>query len=139
MGDMAEYYREQEMLDYYEQELERETRRMDLTRNKPARSKSLYKTENVLNRTNWVDGQGNIHELETMDRDHMQNVLYFLHKHRNRYWLNCNDVTMIDRFKDGDQFFQQVIRQSTIWNAIMEELKRSDIQGFNFTIKEEEK
>ncbi|RGP44662.1 hypothetical protein BTW32_27085 [Bacillus thuringiensis] len=88
----------------------------------------------VLNRTNWVDGQGTVHELKDMDKDHLQNILFFIYKRRDRYWLNCNDVQMIERFKDGDEFFQNVIRNSTIWKSIIAELKRP-VEGFNFDFK----
>lgn len=90
-----------------------------------------YKTETVLNRTNWVDGQGTVHELKDMDRDYLQNVLFFIYKKRDRYWLNCKDVTLIEKFQDGNEFFQVVIRKSTIWKAIIAELQRP-VEGFNF-------
>lgn len=95
-------------------------------------STQTYKTENVLNRSNWVDGFGTVHELSDLEKDHLQNILYFIYKRRDRYWLNCNDVTLIEKFKDGDEFFQVVIRKSTIWKAIIEELKRP-VEGFNFS------
>lgn len=116
MGDMADLAREE----YYAN-----------LADKRASKESPYKTELVLNRTNWVDGYGNIHELENMERDHLQNVLYFIYKRRDRYWLNCNDVSLIEKFKDGDEFFQVVIRNSTIWKAIIAELQRP-VEGFNF-------
>ncbi|MEW8987479.1 MAG: hypothetical protein AB2401_10850, partial [Bacillus sp. (in: firmicutes)] len=94
-------------------------------------SKNYFKTEDVLNRINWVDGQGTVHELKDMDRDHLQNVLFFIYRKRDRYWLNCKDVSLIEKFKDGDEFFQVVIRNSTIWKSIIQELQRP-VEGFNF-------
>lgn len=113
MGEIADYYAEE----YY--------------RDQHDKKRQLYKTEMVLNRTNWVDGQGTVHELKDMDKDHLQNILFFIYKRRDRYWLNCNDVQMIERFKDGDEFFQNVIRNSTIWKSIIAELKKP-VEGFNF-------
>ncbi|MFA1819031.1 hypothetical protein ACDX78_02305 [Virgibacillus oceani] len=94
-----------------------------------------YKTENVLNNTFWIDGYGTKHELENMDKDHLQNVLYFLYRKRDRYWLNCNDVSLIEKFKDGDDFFQRVIRKSTLWKAILDTLEKPE-EAFNFKISE---
>lgn len=111
-----------EVVDYSAEEYYRDQR---------DKKRQLYKTEMVLNRTNWVDGQGTVHELKDMDKDHLQNILFFIYKRRDHYWLNCNDVQMIERFKDGDEFFQNVIRNSTIWKSIIAELKRP-VEGFNF-------
>lgn len=91
-----------------------------------------WKTETMLNRTNWLDGWGTLLELEEMDQDHLQNVLYYLYKNRDRLWLNCQDTSLIEKFKDGDEFFQNVIRNSTIWKGIIAELKRPE-EGFNFS------
>ncbi|WP_227995169.1 hypothetical protein [Oceanobacillus sp. CFH 90083] len=93
-----------------------------------------YKTEAVLNRTTWIDGEGTIHELKGMDREHLQNILFFIYRKRDRYWLNCNNVSIIEKFKDGDEFFQLVIRRSNIWQAIINELQRP-VEGFNFDFK----
>lgn len=91
----------------------------------------LFKTENVLNRSNWIDGDGTVHELKDMEKSHLQNVLYFIYKRRDRYWLNCNDASLIEKYQDGDEFFQLVIRKSVIWQAIIKELSRP-AEGFNF-------
>ncbi|MBU5341245.1 hypothetical protein [Caldifermentibacillus hisashii] len=88
-------------------------------------------TEEVLNNQNWVDGCGEIHELSTMDKDYLQNILYFLYKKRDRYWFGCKDINLIEKFKDGDEFFQHVIRNSTIWKSIIAELEKP-VEGFNF-------
>ncbi|WP_371069117.1 hypothetical protein [Sediminibacillus sp. JSM 1682029] len=121
MGDMADLAAEEYYASLAEQEY-------GLQKHKRSR---LYKTEDVLNRSNWVDGQGAVHELKDMDRDHLQNVLFFIYRRRDRYWLNCKDVSLIEKFKDGDEFFQSVIRSSTIWKAIIAELQRP-VEGFNF-------
>lgn len=118
MGDIADYYAEEFKIEQFH-------------RTQPKGPKNIFKTENVLNRTHWIDGQGTIHELKDMDRDHLQNVLFFIYKRRDRYWLNCSDVDLIEKFKDGDEFFQVVIRKSTLWKAIMTELQRP-VEGFNF-------
>lgn len=116
---MADYYLSEMYADFADQ----------VTR--PKNKENQYKTENVLNRTNWVDGQGTVHELKDMDRSHLQNVLFFIYKSRDRYWLNCKDVSLIEKFKDGDEFFQLVIRNSTIWKAIIAKLQRP-VEVFNF-------
>lgn len=113
MGDIADYYAEA----YYQEQ--------------PSRKVHLYKTEDVLNSTTWKDGLGEVHELNKLERDHLQNILFFLYRKRDRYWLNCRNVSMIEKFKDGDEFFQVVIRNSTIWKSIITELQRS-VEGFNF-------
>lgn len=118
MGEIADYYAEELMVEQFH-------------RTQSKAPKNIFKTENVLNRTNWIDGQGTIHEIKDMDRDHLQNVLFFIYKRRDRYWLNCSDVNLIEKFKDGDEFFQVVIRKSTLWKAIITELQRS-VEGFNF-------
>lgn len=89
-------------------------------------------TEDVLNSNNWIDGWGEIHELSTMDKDYLQNILYFLYKKRDKYWLSCKDVDLIEKIRDGDEFFQVVIRNSTIWKSIINELQKP-VEGFNFT------
>ena len=88
-------------------------------------------TEEVLNRRGWADSWGNVTELEDMTKEHLQNVLYYLYKNRDRYWFNCKDASLIDRFKDGDEFFQLVIRKSTLWTSIIEILESPE-EGFNF-------
>lgn len=90
-------------------------------------------TEMVLNRRGWTDSWGNILELDTMDKDYLQNVLYYLYKNRDRYWFNCKDASLIDKFEDGEEFFQKVIRKSTLWTSIIE-LLESPNQSFNFDI-----
>lgn len=88
-------------------------------------------TEAVLNRVKWVDGQGTIHEPSTMEKEHLQNVLFYLYKNRDKYWLRCKNSKIIEEFENGEQFFQFVIRKSTIWKVISQELIRED-EGFNF-------
>lgn len=94
-------------------------------------NKNNRKTEQILNSTYWVDGNGEIHSLIDLDKDHLHNILNFLYRNRNRYWLNCQKTVMIESFNDGDEFFQKVIRKSTLWNAIIDQLnvERND---FNF-------
>ena len=115
MGEIADYYAEE----YYK----------DIAMAQG--QKQQMKTEDILNRKAWVDAYGTVHELENMDRDYLQNVLFFIYKRRDRYWLNCRDVSLIEKFKDGDEFFQHVIRNSTIWKSIIAELEKP-VEGFNF-------
>lgn len=116
MGEMADYHVEQFTSGKWSQ---------------PDKKENPWKTETVLNRSNWVDGWGTLHELKDMDKDYLQNVLFFIYKRRDFYWLNCNDVSLIEKFKDGDGFFQVVIRKSTIWKSIIAELQEPT-EGFNF-------
>lgn len=95
-------------------------------------------TEEVLNRRGWADSWGNVSQLEELETDHLKNILYYLYKNRDRYWFNCKDATLIDRFKDGDEFFQLVIRNSTLWTSIIEILESPE-QGFNFEFELPEK
>lgn len=124
MGEMADLAREEYEIEMYQRQYEKSLKQA-VTRN------DSYKTEVVLNRNNWVDGHGTVHELKDMERDHLQNILFFIYKRRDRYWLNCKDVSLIEKFKDGDEFFQVVIRNSTIWKSIIAELQRPT-EGFNF-------
>lgn len=89
-------------------------------------------TEEVLNSKTWVDGSGEAHELEGMDKDYLHCVLFYLYKNRNRYWLNCRKVKMIESFEDGDEFFQKIIRNSTLWQSIIGQLSIVDDETFNF-------
>lgn len=89
------------------------------------------KTEQVLNRAEWVNAYGEILEVSSLEQDYLQNILMYLYKHRDRYWLNCKDASLIELFRDGDEFFQLVIRKSTIWTSIIEQLTTED-KGFNF-------
>jgi len=88
-------------------------------------------TEEVLNQRGWLDSLGQLNQLEEMEADYLKNILFYLYKNRDRYWLQCEDATLIDKFEDGDEFFQLVIRKSTLWTSIIEVLESPD-QGFNF-------
>lgn len=121
---MADYYAEQAMIEQFMDDVNEYSR--SNCKQKP------YKTEDVLNSTKWKVGQGVVHELHTLEKDHLQNILYFLYKRRDRYWMNCRDVSIIEKFENGDDFFQRVIRNSTIWSAIIDVLNSTENQGFNF-------
>lgn len=88
-------------------------------------------TEQILNSTSWMDGEGTITPVTEMDKEHLHNILNFIYRKRDRYWLNCREVKTIESFKDGDEFFQKVIRRSTLWTVIMDQLNNS-VEGFNF-------
>jgi len=81
-----------------------------------------------------MDSYGNGIELRDMEKNHLQNVLYYLYKNRDRYWINCQDSSMINLFQNGDDFFQIVIRKSTLWVAITELLEEPE-KGFNFDFR----
>jgi len=134
MGEMADYYASMYCADLADQHLQEEREDKDFKKIYLKSKPDPFKTENILNRNTWVDGQGTVHELKDMGRDHLQNVLHFLYKQRDRYWLNCNDASLIEKFKDGDQFFQLVIRESTIWKSIINELEKPS-EGFNFNFE----
>lgn len=91
-------------------------------------------TESVLNRNTWIDANGVIHNVEDMGEDYLKNVLHFVYKRRDYYWLNCTNINLVNKFKNGDEFFQKVIRKSTLWNSIINELQKPN-EGFNFTFE----
>lgn len=127
MGEMADLAREEYEIEMYGRQYDKNMRQA-VARVNP------ISTEDVLNRTSWVDAQGVTHELKEMEQDYLQNVLYFIYKRRDLYWMKCRDVSIIESFKDGDEFFQVVIRNSTIWKSIIKELQRPS-EGFNFEFK----
>lgn len=85
MGEMAEYYASQYYEDLAEQHLWEKQEERAFEKIYLKSKDDPYKTENILNRNTWVDGQGTVHELKDMGRDHLQNVLHFLYKQRDRY------------------------------------------------------
>lgn len=88
-------------------------------------------TEEILNKANWVSGSGTIYDVKDMDKDYLHSVLFYIYKNRNRYWLNCRKVKMIESFEDGDEFFQKVVRHSTLWKSIINQLDTNE-EEFNF-------
>ncbi|WP_258729681.1 hypothetical protein [Bacillus atrophaeus] len=92
----------------------------------------LRKTEATLNADFWMNANGEIMPLAGMEKDYLHNILHFLYKKRDWYWLNCKDTKLIESFRDGDEFFQHVIRKSTIWNSIINQLQAPE-EKFNFT------
>ena len=101
--------------------------------NQLRRERQLY-TEDVLNRKQWVTGDGEIIEVAHMDKDHIRNVLQFLYKWKDRYWLKCRDGKLIEKFENGEDFFQRVIRVSTLWTELIRVLTDDGATGFNFEI-----
>jgi len=88
-------------------------------------------TEEILNKAGWVNGAGTIYDVKEMDKDYLHSVLFYIYKNRNRYWLNCRKAKMIESYEDGDEFFQRVIRNSTLWLSIINQLDTND-EDFNF-------
>jgi len=88
-------------------------------------------TEKTLNSKTWVDSYGTIIAVNSMDSDHLRNVLKYLYKQRGNYWLNCRDVKVIEAYRDGDEFFKKVIRHSTLWTELVSAL-RDNPERFNF-------
>ncbi|MDR4376499.1 UNVERIFIED_CONTAM: hypothetical protein FO487_02240 [Bacillus amyloliquefaciens DSM 7 = ATCC 23350] len=92
----------------------------------------LRKTEATLNSDFWMNADGEIKPLTEMEDDYLRNILNFLYKKRDWYWLNCRDTKLIESFQNGDDFFQHVIRKSTIWTSIINQLQKPKDE-FNFT------
>lgn len=88
-------------------------------------------TEQILNSANWTDYSGEIHRPEEMSKDYLHSVLRFIYRSRDRYWLNCQQTDVIESFMNGDEFFHKVIRKSTIWNSIINQLNVKN-EGFDF-------
>lgn len=106
---------------------------------KKAGNKKMYSnqtstryTEDILNSDKWVTSHGEILEVRAMDPDHVRNVLSYLYKRKDRYWLNCRDGKLIEQFENGEDFFQRVIRKSTLWTTAIETLTQTNYAGFNF-------
>lgn len=93
-------------------------------------------TEEILNSGDrWVDINGQVHKLEDMSEDYLRNVLRFIYRNRTSYWLNCYNTHLIDKFKDGDDFFQRVIRNSPLWKGILDQLGSEKNLKFEFPIE----
>ena len=88
-------------------------------------------TEKILNAKTWVDGYGEILPIDTLEEEHVHNMMNFIYKNRDRYWMGCRDIDFIETFDNGDEFFNKVIRQSTLWNELKLNLKNEDT-SFNF-------
>lgn len=87
-------------------------------------------TEQILNSRNWVDGNGVVNDVSTLEEEHLHNILSTIYKNRDRYWLNCKDISMISAMRNGDEFFAKIIRRSQLWTAILEALT-NPTPGFN--------
>lgn len=128
MGEMAEEA-------YIEHLLEEVEKEVFNRRKKPSNKTYANRyTEDILNSTNWVTGDGEILVVAHMDKDHIRNILQFLYKRKDRYWLNCRNGKLIEKFENGEDFFQRVIRVSTLWTELNRVLTESEDVGFNFEI-----
>jgi hypothetical protein len=136
MGEMADYYAEQALMDEFERqlEIEREYQNRKKYGGKKMGQAILY-TEDVLNRKAWVTGNGEYLEVAQMDESHIRNTLQFLYKKRDKYWLNCRDGKLIEQFENGEDFFQRVIRNSTLWHELTSVLTEERTSGFNFKVE----
>lgn len=93
-------------------------------------------TEDKLNSDFWVNGNGEKLELSSMDEGYLRNVLHLLYKKRSLLWLGCKNVSLIDEFENEDDFFHRVVRESTLWFALIDALEKLDQSTeFNFDIK----
>lgn len=122
---MADYYSQL----YYQEQAQRKFK--DKAHPQAAKDR---RTEETLSSTCWIAGDGRRILIEDMDKDHLRNVLQYLYKRRDFYWLNCENADVIQMFKNADEFFEVVILESTLWNAIIKALA-TDRHTFNFPIK----
>lgn len=134
MGEMAEEAYVQFLLEEVEKEA-RFNRRVKKPFNKIKSYANRY-TEDILNSTNWVNSEGEILVVAHMDKDHTRNILQFLYKSKDRYWLNCRNGKLIEKFENGEDFFQRVIRVSTLWTELIRVLTEDGALDFNFDIAE---
>lgn len=88
-------------------------------------------TESILNSDSWMDGMGTVTPVVQLEDDHLRNILLFIYKSKDRYWLNCHDTSFIKDYKNGEEFFQHVIVHSTLWNSILDHINRPET-SFNF-------
>lgn len=88
-------------------------------------------TEEILNSSNWMDGNGEIHRPEEMSKEYLHSVLRYIYRSRDRYWLNCQQVYFIENYMNSDEFFCKVIRASTLWKNIIQQLNTKKA-GFDF-------
>ncbi|MFS4464705.1 hypothetical protein ACMFKE_04795 [Staphylococcus haemolyticus] len=88
-------------------------------------------TEEILNDTKWVTKNGEILEPIAMDEEHIQNTLRLLYKNRDQLWLGCKDFRIIDVYLNGEDFFQKVVRKSTLWRTLIDALDKPTTE-FNF-------
>ena len=91
-------------------------------------------TENILNSKRWITGDGEVLKPKFMEQDHIRACLALLYRKREYFWLNCENYEYINQFDDADEFFRKVIKQSTMWNALVKALSK-DTEDFNFEIK----
>lgn len=89
-------------------------------------------TEERLNADYWVTGDGEKAYPREMTKDHIRNTLNFLYRISDTLWLNCEDTKVIDLYENGEDFFQRVVRYSTLWESLTKALQEEKQVGFNF-------
>ncbi|ALS03370.1 hypothetical protein ATZ33_17325 [Enterococcus silesiacus] len=88
-------------------------------------------TESILNSDFWMDGMGTVTPIVQLEDDHLRNILLFIYKSKDRYWVKCHDTSFIKDYKNGEEFFQHVIVHSTLWTSILDHINRPET-SFNF-------
>lgn len=86
-------------------------------------------SEDVLNSCVWIGKGGEEYVIENMSENHLRNVLSFIYKNRDSYWLRSNNP---DNYLDGEDYFQKEVRKSDVWiRAIKtaESIKKSKKTG----------
>lgn len=91
-------------------------------------------TEQILNSETWIDGAGVNRRINDMDENHLRNILVTIYERRNWFWLHCDDINCIDEYRNGDEFFQKVIRNSTIWATVAGGLEKTK-ETFDFVVE----
>jgi hypothetical protein len=99
---------------------------------KMTQQKPFRYTEEILNANTWEDANGKRTIVTELDGDHLRNILQYLYKNKDRYWLKCRNAALIESFENGEDFFQRCIRVSTLWTAIIYVLTHAENEGFNF-------
>lgn len=91
-------------------------------------------TEQILNSETWIDANGVANEVGDMDKNHLRNILVTIYERRSWFWLHCDDTQCIDEYRNGDEFFQKVIRNSTIWATVVGGLDKTT-ERFDFVVE----
>jgi hypothetical protein len=83
-------------------------------------------TEELLNRSIWVDSRGNVQNVLKMNVYHLKNLLNFLSKKRVNL-LVASQTKAFKKYKDGDLFFEEIIKQSLLWKTIEYCVKKKEV------------
>ena len=94
-------------------------------------SKSASPASTVLNKSTWRTAQGEVLNPKTeMEESHVRNTLHYIYLKR-AFFLTQSSPENI-RKMSPDEFFEQVIKNSVLWNTLVEALEMPRDQEFIF-------